>query len=143
MHKDQKDQKRGFNTVVPQGDYKGANLTFFNARVKQQLKEGDVIFFIGSIISYRVRDVKKEIRNSLDLIVYNSTILQRDRKYKEASIALYKRALITKTNKKKREVEKRKKKKVREIEKEEEEKEEEEEDSKEGERSDQELTKQI
>lgn len=93
-HKDWKDWKKGFNAVVPWGQYEGGELAFFNAGpepgvgLKWELREGDGIFFMGSIISHGVENVVTGVRNSLDLMVHNSTMQWKKKVFKEKGISL-------------------------------------------------------
>jgi hypothetical protein len=82
-HQDWKDYKKGFNAVVPWGNYEGGELTMWPLGLRWELRPGDAILFIGSVIAHGVEDVKAGVRNSLDLMTHSSSIKWAERMRKE------------------------------------------------------------
>ena len=82
-HQDWKDYKKGFNAVVPWGDYEGGELTMWPLGLRWELKPGDAILFVGSVIAHGVEDVTSGVRNSLDLMTHSSSIKWAERMRKE------------------------------------------------------------
>lgn len=66
IHQDWGDYCRGFNCVVPWGDYTGGGLVLYQAGIVYDLQPGDVLFFYGNILAHNVVDIVGE-RNVLDL----------------------------------------------------------------------------
>ena len=72
-HIDWLDYMRGFNAVVPWGNYEGGNLILLQAQVVYELRPGDCLFFRGGIMAHKVSDVTDGVRHSLDLFCHKST----------------------------------------------------------------------
>jgi hypothetical protein len=65
-HRDKHDEPKGFNAVVPFGDYNGADLLLWPLEARVEMRRGDAIFFRGSIIAHNTLPVESGVRNSLD-----------------------------------------------------------------------------
>ena len=66
IHQDWGDYYRGFNCVVPWGDFTGGGLVLYQAGIVYELKPGDVLYFYGNILAHNVINIEGE-RNVLDL----------------------------------------------------------------------------
>lgn len=66
IHQDWGDYCRGFNCVVPWGNYTGGGLVLYQARIVYELQPGDVLYFYGNILAHNVVNIQGE-RNVLDL----------------------------------------------------------------------------
>jgi hypothetical protein len=66
IHQDWGDYYRGFNCVVPWGNFTGGGLVLYQAGIVYELQPGDVLYFYGNIMAHNVVDIVGE-RNVLDL----------------------------------------------------------------------------
>jgi hypothetical protein len=71
-HQDWQDYYRGYNCVLPWGDYTGADLVLYQCRVVYQLRPGDALFFLGSLIAHQVTEITSGSRHVLDLFTHKS-----------------------------------------------------------------------
>ena len=74
VHQDWQDDIKGFNAVVPWGNWEGGELTMWPLKLRWQLQPGDAVFFAGSVIAHGVEDVSTGVRNSLDLFTHRSSV---------------------------------------------------------------------
>jgi len=70
MHQDWNDYWRGYNTVVPWGDYTDGKLILWQLGVIYHLAPKDVLMFYGKLIAHNVVDIEGGTRNTLDLFCH-------------------------------------------------------------------------
>ncbi|CUS06608.1 unnamed protein product, partial [Tuber aestivum] len=79
-HVDWKDINYGYNAVLPWGDFGGGNLIFWQARIVYEVRPGDCLFFMGSVIAHGVSEITSGERYSVDLFCHKSAIDWKKRK---------------------------------------------------------------
>ena len=72
IHQDWGDYYRGYNTVVPWGDYTDGQLILWQLKVMYHLASKDVLMFYGRLIAHNVIGIEGGIRNSLDLFCHEN-----------------------------------------------------------------------
>jgi len=73
-HQDWKDIHSVPNAVVLYGDYNGGELVLWQAKYIVELRPGDAILFIGSLICHENTKITQEVRNSVNLFTHMSNI---------------------------------------------------------------------
>ena len=67
VYRDERDTKRGFNCVVPYGEWEGGDLLLWEIRQRISLQQGEAVFFRGNIISHNAWIIKG-VRNYVDCL---------------------------------------------------------------------------
>jgi len=62
------------NAVVPYGDYDSGDLVLWQAKCIVELRHGDAILFMGSLICHENTKITRGVRNNVNLFTYNSNI---------------------------------------------------------------------
>jgi len=73
-HQDWNDYKSAPNAVVPYGDYQGGDLVLSQAKCIIELRPGDALIFMGSLICHGNTKIISGIRNSVNLFTNKSNI---------------------------------------------------------------------
>lgn len=82
-HRDWEDVKKGYNCVVPYGDWEGGDLLLWELRKRVEIVEGDAFFFRGSVITHNVWNIHEGgVRHGIDLFTHQN-VLDRDKKQRE------------------------------------------------------------
>ena len=79
-HRDTNDSIEGFNCFVPYGNWQGGDLLLWELRKRVELREGEALFFRGSIILHNCWNISGS-RNSVNLFTHES-VLKMDAKRK-------------------------------------------------------------
>ena len=75
-HRDERDTKKGFNCVVPYGEWEGGDLLLWEIRQRNSVRQGQAVFLRGSIISHNAWDIRG-VRNCVDLFTHEN-VLRKD-----------------------------------------------------------------
>jgi len=73
-HQDWKDMRSVPNAVVPYGDYDSGDLVLCQAKYIVELRPGDSILFMGSLICHVNTKITRGVRNSVNLFTHKSNI---------------------------------------------------------------------
>ena len=71
-HQDVKDYTRGFNCVLPYGEFTGADLVLWQLKLMVELRPGDVFMFYGSLIAHNVTGIESGERCSVDMFCHGN-----------------------------------------------------------------------
>jgi len=71
-HQDWKDVRSAPNAVIPYGDYDGGDLVLWQAKCILELKPGDALLFMGSLICHGNTKITRGVRNSVNLFTHKS-----------------------------------------------------------------------
>lgn len=72
--KNMKDIQSVPNAVVPYGDYDGRDLVLWQAKYVIELRPGDALLFMGSLICHGNTKITRGVRNSVNLFTHQSNI---------------------------------------------------------------------
>ena len=79
VHRDERDAKRGFNCVVPYGEWEGGDLLLWEIRQRISIQQGQAVFFRGNIISHNAWNIKG-VRNCVDLFTHKNVLRKHSEK---------------------------------------------------------------
>lgn len=71
-HWDYRDGRAKFNLAIPYGMWQGGDMVLWGLGKKIELRRGEGLFFLGSLIAHSVVDITGGARNSLDLFSHQS-----------------------------------------------------------------------
>ena len=69
-HQDWKDVKSPTDAVIPYGDYDGGDLILWQVKCILELRPGDALLFMGSLICHGNTRITRGIRNSVNLFTH-------------------------------------------------------------------------
>ena len=72
-HRDERDTKKGYNCVVPYGEWDGGDLLLWEIRQRIGLRQGQALFFRGNLISHNAWGIKGT-RNCVDLFTHENML---------------------------------------------------------------------
>lgn len=81
-HRDENDFKKGFNCVVPYGDWDGGDVVLWELGKRVELREGEALFFRGKCINHNAVGISGGVRNCVDLFIHEN-LMRLDEKRKK------------------------------------------------------------
>ena len=77
VHRDFNDDPECMTALVPYGDFAGGDLVLWDAKVRVELRRGEVLYFYGSILDHSSTVVTRGERNSMVMVAHKSLLVGR------------------------------------------------------------------